>query len=222
MKNPNGHKPTSGYTPPPPSSQRSNPSPGWFTRIITRILAAAGLASMFEKQIEWIPIFQHLIDSYRTLVYPLWNALFFWLPFHLPTVTKDFFTLNCLLMTALSSSEQFSGTPFSLVAVFKDYFKDLGDRLRKARLAWGEKGKMTLIILKMLAITSLGIWFGIIFIALSWLLFLSCIVHSLREWLRASGLERKKNLKELLGLGHSLVSVCYGFVVILGLNYLLR
>lgn len=63
-----------------------------------------GLASMFERWFEnsysWKGFIRHAVEAYRTLVEPLFDVLFFWVPWQVPLFIYDYLFLGLMFLAA--------------------------------------------------------------------------------------------------------------------------
>ncbi|MEQ8319353.1 MAG: hypothetical protein RH946_03750 [Rhodospirillales bacterium] len=60
------------------------------------VLALMNSVDYFAPEF-WQQRFRDLLFGYQTLIYPVWEFLFFWLPFQVPEVIYDYLTIGCLL-----------------------------------------------------------------------------------------------------------------------------
>jgi hypothetical protein len=78
----------------------------WWWQLIGACSSGLSLISLAQKMftIGLAPFFAGFLDFYRGLFYPLINALFFFVPFHLADWYKDLFCISFFLTAAVFKS----------------------------------------------------------------------------------------------------------------------
>ncbi|MCF6338889.1 MAG: hypothetical protein L3J84_13220 [Gammaproteobacteria bacterium] len=188
-------------------------------QFIVQILAALGLASLFEKTINWAPIIQKAIDVYREVIYPIWEFLFGWLGIELLDFYKDGFTLNILLMMALSSSKSLGG---GRIILFFEIWKQLLKMVSNMRSACSFSNLIGVVdrvanFIWSLASAAASIWLMIMVITISFLIYTGILFVFLWKVLCVEN-ERKEYTSKLTSLLSSTIKVLYGFIALLAIN----
>lgn len=192
-------------------------------QFIVQMLAALGLASLFDKIINWAPIIQKAIDVYRDVIYPVWDLLFGWLGIELLDFHKDGFTLNVLVMIALSSSKVLGD---GRIVLFIEIWKQLVNMFSKMQSAFSFSAIISIEdrianFVWSLASAMSSIWLMIMVISISFLIYAG--VCGVFLWkIFNSAAQRKEYTSKLTRLLYSTIKVLYGFIALLGINFAVR
>lgn len=69
-------------------------------------LGVIGLAGLGDSLIKWKGFILELIQSYQSLVHPMWEFLFGWLPWGLPSWAADYLTLSVIVASSAAKGSE--------------------------------------------------------------------------------------------------------------------
>jgi hypothetical protein len=87
--------------------------------IFSIVVTVISLSSFADSYVLWADFIVKIIASYQSLIYPIWNFLFSWLPFEIPDWLKDYLTIGIICSLSWYKGALVEG----------DFFTDLGSRL---------------------------------------------------------------------------------------------
>lgn len=64
---------------------------------LTLPLAILGLSGLSDNLVTWYGFLNTIIDNWHSIIFPIWNFLFAWIPIQIPIMVYDYLTLGIIL-----------------------------------------------------------------------------------------------------------------------------